>query len=317
MGSNTDFRTLQGGHWSNNNVNGSGSSGQNLKNWLTKEKTFGGGSSKPLTLGLIRRGFLDSELKNSNDGSTVAQELKKAVSLTPNTDYGSLQNVLCGLMFVCSWDASLLGHAICFLYKFCSKVSQGSEDLFPVPYKDHSGAFKEVCRGLKSDLQPFINGSSGLSAVSQGNQNLFDSLWDNEKISDYCTWLKVKLSDIVDSLEKMSSESSKWNRDLLQGAASAGPFKYGFVFKDGSWGDHTFKSHLPPEISPLIESGPGSLQSLQKSLENFSTGNPGATAGGVFTGLLGTGGLGAGVAYGFNLFGFKNLVTGLISSFLK
>ncbi|KAK1940751.1 secreted antigen 1, partial [Babesia divergens] len=76
---------IQGGHWSNNNVDGSRSSGQNLKNWLTDEQNL----SRTLTPGLIKRGFSTGELHKSSDGSMLVGPLKKAVSLNPNKNEGA------------------------------------------------------------------------------------------------------------------------------------------------------------------------------------------------------------------------------------
>ncbi|KAK1935296.1 hypothetical protein X943_001778, partial [Babesia divergens] len=289
----TECSGIGGGSWNSSRVKGSG---ENLYQWLI------GGSDD-----FIARGFLQGELHGSNNGQKVATELEKAVSLKPDGYTGSLQNVLCGFMFVCSWDDALTGHACLFLSTFCSKVSQGSERFLKEPYKDHSEAFKDVCRGLKTSLDPFINGSSGLSAVCHDNTNLFKDLWDNDKFLTYCDWLKVKLSDIVDSLEKMSSDCPDWNLSTIPHGFSAGPFKYGFVFKD-VWGDSSSKSKLQDCISKLTESDSGSLEEFKNFLFNPSTpSSTGATAGGVVTGLLGTGGLGAGAAYATNAFGFQNL----------
>ncbi|KAK1937217.1 secreted antigen 3 [Babesia divergens] len=300
-----DCKGFGGGQWSSYKVNESGNS---LGQWLTDQD----GSGLP-------RKFSEGELHKSNTGQKVATALKKAVSLNPDTNEGALQKVLCGFMFVFPWDDALTGHACLFLYEFCSKVSQGSEDLFQGKYKEHSGAFKEVCSALKSDLQPFIVGDSGLSAVCHHNNsnNLFDNIWKAEAFPFYVNWLKENIDNIKKSLQEMLKDSSNWTSANLKNADSAGPFKYGFVLKDDSWKDGKINLKLKPFIEGLTGSGPGSLVKLKECLENFSTGNPGATAGGVFTGLFGTGGLGAGAAYATNAFGFQNLITSFISGFLK
>ncbi|KAK1939121.1 secreted antigen 3 [Babesia divergens] len=298
-----DCTSIGGGSWNTLKVKGSGTS---LYNWLTD------GSDD-----FIARKFSQEDLHPSKTGQNVATALQKAVSLTPNINDGSLQKVLCGFMFVCKWHDALTGHAICFLYKFCSNVLEGSEDFLKEPYKEHSGAFKDVCRGLKDSLTPFINGSSGLSAVCHGNTDLFKDLWDDGKFLQYCEWLKENLDKIIQSLASMSQESSAWSLSTIQSGGNAGPFKYGFVFK-ASWDGSTSMSKLQGYISKLTGEDSGSLQKFISFLENPSTpSSPAATAGGVFTGLLGTGGLGAGAAYATNAFGFQNLVTSLISSFLK
>ncbi|KAK1939071.1 secreted antigen 1 [Babesia divergens] len=301
----SDCRNFGGGHWNSMQVKDSGTP---LYHWL-----IAGSDSD----GFIARGFSGGDLDTSNDGQNVANPLKKAVSLRPSSTEGSLQNVLCGFMFVCKWDPALTGHAICFLSTFCSNVSQGSEDLFQDPYKEHSGAFKDVCKGLKNSLKPFINGSSGLSAVGHGNTKLFDNLWDNGKFLTYCDWLKRNIYRIIASLVSMSLEPPGWSLSTIQSASSAGPFKYGFVF-NGSWQASSSKSKLQGCFSKLTGEDSGSLQNFIKFLEHPSTpSSSAATAAGAAGGIFGLGGAGAGAAYGLNLFGFKNLVTGLISSFLK
>ncbi|KAK1935514.1 secreted antigen 1, partial [Babesia divergens] len=159
---------IQGGQWKNQNVDGSRSFGQNLKNWLTDNRL--------VTPGLIRRGFSDSELKGSNDGSTVATAIARIIK---HDSAKALQKALSYLLFSCPWDPSLTGHACLFLHKFCDKVTGGKslEESFKkicsnVSFDD----LKEVCKNLKENLNPFVSGtSSGLRAVSQqSTSNLFD-----------------------------------------------------------------------------------------------------------------------------------------------
>ncbi|KAK1937596.1 hypothetical protein X943_003208 [Babesia divergens] len=113
----------------------------------------------------------------------------------------------------------------------------------------------------------------------------------------------------------MSSDSTTWASPLsYEMGVTAGPLKYGFVPKDGGW-ENGINEKLKPFISKLTGEDPGSLEKLPKALEPSSS--VVATAGGVFTGLLGTGGLGASAAYATNAFGLKDIITGLISRFLN
>ncbi|KAK1935548.1 hypothetical protein X943_002964 [Babesia divergens] len=302
-----DCTSFGGGSWNSSRVNDS----RNIfYKWLTDEPHYG---KMPE---LIARGFPGVSL-TSQTAQDVVEPLKKAVSLKPNTNEGALQKVLCGFMFVCEWHDALTGHACLFLSTFCSKVIGGSEDLLQKPYKEHSEAFKEVCRGLQSSLEPFIDGSSGLSAVCHDNTNLFDNLWDDKYFDDYVKWLKENLHYIIGSLKAMFLEPPGWSLSTIQSASSAGPFKYGFVF-NGSWEASTSGSKLQTDISKLTGEDSGSLQNFKSFLFNPSTpSSAAATAGGVFTGLFGLGGAGAGAAYATNAFGLKDIITGLISSFLK
>ncbi|KAK1939087.1 secreted antigen 1 [Babesia divergens] len=302
-----DCRKFGGGHWNSMQVNESGNS---LYHWL-----IGGSGSD----GFIARGFSKDELNDSNTGQKVALQLKNAVSLTPSKTEGSLQNVLCGFLFVCSWDDALTGHACLFLHKFCEKVSQDSGDLFRVAFEEkYSGKkyeeLKGECSTLKSQLDSLVNGDSKLSAVCQKNTDLFKDLWDNEKFLTYCEWLKDNLHHIIGALQAMPMESSQWSISKVPHGDTAGPFKYGFVFK-ASWDASSSKSKLQEHISKLIGQDSGSLGKFKNFLENPSSGSSaGATAGGVTTGVLGAGGLGFGAAYGFNLFGLKDIMSGVFGA---
>ncbi|KAK1934026.1 secreted antigen 3 [Babesia divergens] len=319
----TECSGIGGGSWNSYSVKGSG---KDLYNWLTDQD---GSDDLP-------RKFSQEDLNTSNTGNNVAGELKKAVSLTPSSTEGSLQNVLCGFLFVCSWDDALTGHACLFLHKFCDEVSGDSVNAFRVAFEEkYSGKkyeeLKGECKTLKSQLDSLVNGTSKLSAVCHGNTKLFDGIWDDKNFDKYCTWLKENLHYIIQSLEKMSEKCKQWSSPLsYEGGATAGPFLYGFVPKDSSWtSGSTSMSKLQGYISKLVNSDSGSLNSLLKCLKGDFSANSerlttestqsssGATAAGGATAVLGIGGAGAGAAYGLNLFGFKNLVTGLISSFLK
>ncbi|KAK1937962.1 secreted antigen 3 [Babesia divergens] len=318
MGDKSLERTLQGGQWHDQKCDGTNDYGRghgygskvDLQLWLIDQKGSG--------TGLVKRGFSAGNLHNSNKGQNVATAIKEILK---HDSAGPLQNVLLYLLFVCPWHASLLGHACVFLSTFCLKVQDDRENFQKYFSSSDFQELQRVCLSLKENLKPFTHASSGLPlyAVCQSNGTLYSALWNPEAIPLYVKWLQGNLNGIIQSLNLMSSEaSSQWTSDKLQTAETAGPFRFGFVFKGSSWtSGSTFKSQLPSKISPLTNSGPGSLQSLQKSLENFSTGNPGATAGGVVTGLFGAGGLGAGAAYATNAFGFQNFITSLISSFLK
>ncbi|KAK1932139.1 secreted antigen 1 [Babesia divergens] len=276
------------------------------KNW-DSDKLQGANTPGPFLYGFVPK---DNEWQNDMSHGKLQEPISKLTA--------SLKKLLADLLFVFPWDDTLTGHACLFLDKFCSEILGGSESFLQDPYKDHSEAFKDVCRDLKDSLAPFTHASSlPLYAVCHGNTNLLDSLWDNEKISDYCTWLKRNVYRIIQSLKTMFLESPGWSTSTIQSASSAGPFKYGFVYK-ASWKDSTSMSTLQGYISKLTGEDSGSLQKFKTFLESPSTpSSAGATAGGVFTGLFGLGGAGAGVAYATNAFGFQNLVTSLLSSFLK
>ncbi|KAK1939099.1 secreted antigen 1 [Babesia divergens] len=260
------------------------------------------------TAGPFRFGFVfkDSSWTSS---STFKSHLPPEIK----TLTASLKKLLADLLFVFPWDPSLLGHALCFLYKFCSKVQDGSLE---GKLKGYSGDLKTVCKTLMSPLQPFIFGTSGLFAVCKSNTTLFDGIWDDNKFDKYCEWLRKHLKNIIEALKDMSEKCKQWTKGKLKDASSAGPSRFGFVFKDDSW-EGKINSELPSKISPLTDSAAhsGSLKKLKECLEPSSS--TAAAAAGAAGGLFGLGGAGAGAAYATNAFGFQNLVTSFISSFLK
>ncbi|KAK1933762.1 putative RIBOSOME BINDING PROTEIN-1 [Babesia divergens] len=291
----TAFSGYSLGEWSGQKVNGIGSS-HDLYQWLTDDRL--------VTPGLIKRGFLDRDLDDSNDGQTVAPVIKQIIS---HDSAGPLQKVLLYLLFVCPWDPSLTGHALCFLSMFCVTVQSPQKN-----FEGYSEELKNVCQEIQSSLNSFVQGSSQshILAVSQGNSNVYTGVFKNDSLDAYCDWLRGNLQNIIQSLNLMSEDCGTWNPMSFQTGLTAGPFLYGFVPKDKSWMTD-ISSNLQGPIKSLIES----LEKLEKALQTSSS--AAATAGGVFTGLLGTGGLGAGAAYATNAFGFQNLITSFISSFLK
>ncbi|KAK1940740.1 secreted antigen 3 [Babesia divergens] len=308
MGSQDLKSSIHGGAWSDQKCDHrSYGSKVDLYLWLIDQK---GENS-----GLVKRGFTHSDGFTSKKGSEVATAIANIIT---HDSAGDLQNVLLYLLLACPWHDSLLGHACLFLSTFCDRVQEEDQENFQKYFSSSDfEELKRVCSTVKSRLQPFTHASSlPLSAVCQSNGTLYSALWNSEAIPLYVKWLQGNLNGIIQSLNLMSSDCTQWDSENLQGAETAGPFRFGFVFKD-SWGDHTFKSGLPSKISPLTNTDSGFLVKLKECLENFSTGNPGATAGGVTTGVLGAGGLGFGAAYATNAFGFQNFISGLISSFLK
>ncbi|KAK1938306.1 hypothetical protein X943_000037 [Babesia divergens] len=319
-------RTIHGGKWNNVKVN---QNHEKLGKWLTQDDSL---------TDLITRGYKLGELNQSKTGQKVANELKKVVSLQPGRDAGSLQKVLCGLMFVCTWNPALTGHALLFLYHFCDKVTeyQVSNNL-QGKLKKHSkvnaDTFYSVCFDLQAKLLPFVDKSDFcLTAVCHENSNLYSQLWDDEHFEDYVKWLEKKLTDIIGSLKKFSSNSSPWSAGTLEHFHTAVPFQYGFVFTDswdGNW--ESVRGEIERYISPLTDESKGSLDELRKCLNGEllsyayqsshhsqtqpegNSSNSGAAAG-ASVGVLSLGGAGFGAAYGFNLFGLKDIMSGVFGA---
>ncbi|KAK1937968.1 hypothetical protein X943_002984, partial [Babesia divergens] len=140
----SDCTSFGGGQWSGQNVNGqgSGSSGQNLYQWLTD-------SSDDLP-----GGFSGGELHDKNTGQSLVEQLKNAVSLKPDGYTGSLQNALCALMFVCEWEYALTGHAVLFVWDFCNHADRLRGQFTNKYPQGNFDTFMSLCTSLKADLDP-------------------------------------------------------------------------------------------------------------------------------------------------------------------
>ncbi|KAK1936209.1 secreted antigen 3 [Babesia divergens] len=296
---------IGGGEWNDKKVQNTADS---LGQWLTKEHT-----SKPFTPGLVKRGFNERELHNTNNGQNVATEIQNVLS---HDSAKNLQNVLCCLLFACDWHEALLGHGVLFVWDFCNHAD-GLQDQFRKQYpQGNFGAFQSLCTSLKADLDPLVKGKY-LSAVCKNNINLYDDIFSNEYFDKYISWMENKLDSINSSLKKMSGECSQWNSQNLKNATSAGPFQYGFVFTDG-WGNNNF-SQVTQIIDKLTDSSSGSLGKLKEFLKSptisaTTESSPGAAAAGAAGGILSLGGAGFGAAYGFNLFGLKDIMSGVFGA---
>ncbi|KAK1935531.1 secreted antigen 3 [Babesia divergens] len=304
MGSNTDHSGIGGGGWSDQRCDSTGGFKNVFYNWLTDDSTV-------KMEDLVTRGFSTRDLSSHN-----AQEVATAIAkILKHDSPGPLQKVLLYLLFSCEWDNSLLGHACVFLVKFCDGVMEDREG---TKFKEYSGDLKTVCQELKSHLQPFIDGSvTYIQAVCKSNSDLYSQRWNPKAIPLYVAWLKDNLDSIIKSLNLMSSECKKWNQNIIRGAQTPGPFRFGFVFK-GPWNNSTFSSEVPTLISKLTGSDPGSLVKLKECLGDFSSGSSAAAAAaGAAGGILSLGGAGAGAAYATNAFSLRDIITSLLSSFLK
>ncbi|KAK1935253.1 secreted antigen 3 [Babesia divergens] len=250
---------IQGGDWHDYACNGtdyyyrSSGSKVDLYLWLNDRKGE--------NTGLVKRGFpLDKHSFTNKKGSEVATQIKTIIT---HSTAGPLQKVLLYLLFSCEWDNALTGHALCFLYHFCDKVTeyQVSNNLQgKLKGEDPKVNFENlnaVCIELQGHLYPFTHSSdSGLRAVCHENSDLFEEMWKEDSFGDYVKWLKENLPKIIEALNQMLKDSKRWNRSDLRNASSAGPFKYGFVFKDNKWNGNTnrgVQSAIHPLLSPLRE----------------------------------------------------------------
>lgn len=228
-GSKKDCSTIKGGKWETMQCNQTGSN-QYFGEWLTDK--IDNGSTRQL----IRRGFTDGL------GSTTAQTVATHVNLAVNhTTGGSLQNALLGLLFLGSWHHAKTGHALSFLHEFCVQVLADN---------DISSKFtpailtktKNLCDKIKKNIAPLVNQSSIIIAVALTSTQKYQYIWNNGAFSHYVSWLVDNLGPFKASLEAMYNDSLKWTEGNLNNGTSAGPYKYGFTFRNSEWEDRVLTS---------------------------------------------------------------------------
>ncbi|KAK1936020.1 hypothetical protein X943_000982 [Babesia divergens] len=260
MGSQELWSDGWGGWWKNTCNSQVG----NLFEWLSDVK---GKDS-----GLVTRGFPRWEYHKltENTGKDVAT----AIGSTLHHDNpGDLQKSFFYMLFVCDWDHSLLGHACWLLVKLGDKVEKDSggklkRNLTGVQPEISYDKLKSVCGRLNGPLGKFVKGSdqAKICAVSKMDDadHVIEKIWNGAHFKEYCEWLKGNLDSIIASLNQMLKDSKRWNRSRLRDAESAGPFKYGFVFKDNKWDGKT-NPGVQSAIRPLLASLRELLQCLQGS----------------------------------------------------
>ncbi|KAK1938541.1 secreted antigen 1 [Babesia divergens] len=258
-GSKTDCSTIKGGKWETMQCNQTGSN-QYFGEWLTDKID----NQSPRQL--IQRGFTSDEL-----GSTTAQAVANLVKPAVNHNTGgSLQNALYGLLFLGSWHDAKTGHALSFLHEFCVEVLADT----PISSKFTPAILtetKNLCGKIKQNIDPLVDQTSSILAIALKSTQKYQYIWNGEAFSHYVSWLVDNLEPFKTSLAAMYNDSSKWTDETLKNGTSAGPYKYGFTFRNNNWGDDVFTSSLQAVVKKLaITEGThltGLLEELKKVKE--------------------------------------------------
>ncbi|KAK1932720.1 secreted antigen 1 [Babesia divergens] len=266
----TECTLIDGGWW--NNRRKSDAEGQAyLFTWLTLQK-----SGVPA----IVKGFTREELKENPVRIRLAE--KTGIRFYEG---GPLSYSQYGLLFHRSvWDDSNLANAIMFLQEFCALVKdeKSKAQLSSLKYDGLPAICEEITNGLKAvtdNLWPLYSPISSEEADDDaGNinqqrsrlQNIYKGRLIVDAFPKYVAWIVKNIPGVLASLDEMTKTS--WNTEQLSNATMAGPFKYGFVFKDDKWGDSLYLRR-DKELVKLFDSelGSGTLNKLLKYLSPESS----------------------------------------------
>ncbi|KAK1937214.1 secreted antigen 1 [Babesia divergens] len=245
---------LAGGKWSSLRF-GKAYSNSELHLWLTDQ--IGEGSD----FGLIERGFAEEDIP------TICRAVEIDASLGIDFFQGCpFSHSQYGMFFLGStWHDSNLANATLFLERFCQDIKEGK---FKANFSDESlDRLLSICKKvsfhlvlLSSFIWPMYNPRiSELGAPLVGSLGLYKDALKPENLEKYADWLVKNIPHIMASIQQMHAESVDWCWSGFYNSKTAGPFKYGFVFKDRHWYDSLSYSLFTP-VEGLLEG----LRSLRR-----------------------------------------------------
>ncbi|KAK1936424.1 secreted antigen 3 [Babesia divergens] len=244
---------LNGGKWGDLQCS---QTSKNLGMWLTDK------IDTDSVTEIIPRGFKSPSELTYRSGKEVSAVIEQAVN---HTSGGSLQNALYGMLFIGPWHHAKTGHGLLFLYEFSSAVSKGDfPKMSSISPRDLSD-LKAACKDTAEGLAPLIKQTafvSKLYAVSSNPMEKYEAVIRRDAFDHYAYWLMKNLPNLQGSLAGMAAESANWSHDNLNNAKSAGPFKYGFVFKDGTWSGSDFYAILKDPIKNALAGSAAIMQSF-------------------------------------------------------
>ncbi|KAK1933330.1 secreted antigen 1 [Babesia divergens] len=145
-----------------------------------------------------------------------------------------------GLVFKNStWDDSQLASAVLFIKEFCRVV--GDDDFMNSVSNSNYGDLSWPCLSLSSytrflsDHSRVIYGPGSVAERNEIPRNFYEGKLRPEELEVYVEWLKKNIRATIESLNNMYYESIPLSEQTIENCKSAGPIKYGFVFKSDGW----------------------------------------------------------------------------------
>ncbi|GIX66033.1 ATP synthase F1 beta chain, putative [Babesia caballi] len=270
----TAFNGREGGTWATYRCN---DTDVGLGEWLISSSseayfTSTANSNVPLLPG----GFNKNEL-SSNEGSTVGGELSQL--LDPEEGGSSLPNLLLLLCLNMRFTRASTALSLIAVKAFCTAVTGNA-------FGDETKKFTDlqvICSELSNSLEPLTSNEKTdkypLFSLFIGNDNEYEKLLLSNDYKKYVEWLNEILPKLIENLDGMRTECSKWFPSTPYKVSQAGPFSYGFaygkIWADKTSGTYPNMSILSNQISKLTTgeaSSKGSLQALRSCLNPASAG---------------------------------------------
>lgn len=273
-----EMKAVKGGEWKDDYLDDENTT---LHKWLKDQLDV----ENPQ---LVKGGFGNVELAH-HTGDEVATKVRRLLHTTYPT---ALQNLLTGSLFATEeWNDSLLSHALMFTHDFCDYINNHMK------YFQESAALTGACDRIKQTLHPFTKNGLGFQyAVCKYNNDMYSGRITARTFSDYLMWLEKNINKINYAVRDMKEDCVNWTAENISNGTTAGPFKYGFIFKDENW-EKNVKGSLPGMLYKLSDEQDGSLLELWKELLKFIEkrefgvmGKLGSTSSGGSGGSLGSGG---------------------------
>ncbi|KAK1443889.1 hypothetical protein BgAZ_207650 [Babesia gibsoni] len=176
-----------------------------------------------------------------------------------------------------------------FLEEFCRKVNE--DEAFRKRVSDYAFIgtnIKTVCEKLLEEIKALtgekilalydkksLYEDDGVDAEHVKSLNLDKKIKNNmyegklkvEAVPTYVDWLMKNLKDVMKAFKLLQKDYWQWDKETFDSRESPGPFKYGFIFKDGRWQD-SIGWELKNHVLKLTDStDPGSLLSLLRCFE--------------------------------------------------
>ncbi|KAK1932677.1 secreted antigen 1 [Babesia divergens] len=208
---------------------------------------------QPVSCGIFN--ILKKAKKDSNAKVSEISENHQE-SNVESSSQESLPSSQSDLVFESStWDDSHLASSVLFLDKFCRNVS-AKKFKEQVTNKKLYGDIKAVCRGCMvrlNFLSRYFIPKYGPGSVAERNEipmDLYENALKPEDFDVYVRWLAENIPGIWKSYKQMLEESLKYPSKQLKTDNTAGPLKYGFLYKGGWWNPIAAWSEIDDE-SPL------------------------------------------------------------------
>ncbi|KAK1935884.1 secreted antigen 3 [Babesia divergens] len=224
--------------------------------------------------GILNR-ILSSKKTSNAKVSEISENLKDSTVESSSQEPSSKSSAPApksGLVFQSSeWDESHLASAFLFINEFCKdvKAENFGGKLSEAEYDDISRACTDLSLNFKNFVE-FFSPTHGHEALAEGKElcTSYKGVLKLEEFRVYAKWLVDNIPEVIKSMINMHNDSLKYSRKVFVTDKSAGPLKYGFVFKGDWWKHFTSMDKFRCIIEDYLAAMESLLASLNKVLEH-------------------------------------------------